>query len=217
VEILSNQTGPALIEGATCLDEGVWKARLSPAEVRLLDPRAVSAGAITVLLLSDEPRFDLEKKQLSFDPSKAKLLNVGTTDTTILVGGLPANTQPNLSKCAVPVALGSGDSRFLSSLPPHLSELGTKLLQSVRSKFSGDLTFYEASGKYVEAPDNFWTIRPQPRDKSFRITVRGRPESFKTPATLELKPDMPGYSSFKVARIGQVEEFLRVLDQIRRK
>lgn len=205
------------IEGATRLDEGVWKARLSPAEVRLLDPRAESAGAITVLLLSDEPGFDIKRKQLSFDPSKAKLLNAGTSDTAILVGGLPTNTQPIRSKGAAPVALGSGDSRFLSSLPSHLNELGTKLLQAARSKYPGDLTFYEASGKYVEAPDNFWTIRPQPRDESFRITVRGRPESFKAPATLELKPDMTGYSSFKVERIGQVEEFLRVLDQIRRK
>jgi hypothetical protein len=205
------------IEGATRLDVGVWKARLSPADLRLLDPRAESNGAITVLLLSDDPRFDVEKKQLSFDPSKVKLLNVGTSDTAILVGGVPTDTTPIRSTGLAPAAIGSGDSRFLNALPSHLNELGTKLLQGVRRKYPGDLTFYETSGKYVEAPDNFWTVRPQPRDESFRITVRGRPESFKVPATLELKPDMTGYTSFKVERIGQIEEFLRVLDQIRRK
>jgi hypothetical protein len=205
------------IEGVTCLDKGVWKARLSPSEVRLLDPRAVSGGDITVLLLSEEPKFDAERHQLAFDPSKVKLLNAGTSYNVIVVGNAANPPPANRTRAATSAQPGSGDAKFLSALPSQLHELGRALLAAVRSKYAGDLAFYEASGKYVEAPDNFWTIRPQPRDESFRITVRGRPESFESALTLQLKPDMTGYSSFKVERIGQVEELIRILAQVRRK
>lgn len=205
------------IEGATRLDDGIWKARLSQSEIRLLDPKAESAGDITVLLLLDEPTFDPERSQLAFDPSKVKLLNAGISDNAILVGNASKVQPANRAKTPTPSQLGSGDAKFLSALPSQLRELGTALLVAVRSKYRGDLVFYEASGKYVEAPDNFWTIRPQPRDESFRVTVRGRPESFESGRTLELKPDMTGYSSFKIERMGQIEELIRVLAQVRRR
>jgi hypothetical protein len=68
------------IEGATQLDDRVWKARLSPAEVRLLGPNAQTAGDTTVLLLAEGMRYDATRGQLAFDPTKAKLLNAGTSD-----------------------------------------------------------------------------------------------------------------------------------------
>jgi hypothetical protein len=205
------------IEDATQLDENVWRAQLSPSELRLLDPRAETSGAITILLLSGEPRFDSEKKSLAFDPSKAKLLNAGTSAKAIVVGGAAANHTVRDEKVSGKSRVGSGDARFLNSLPRPLQDLGAKLLDAVRSKYPGELVFYESSGKYVQAPDNFWTVRPQPRDQSFRITVRGKPESFANTGTLVIKPDMGSYSSFKVDRPTQLQDFIRVLEQVRKK
>ena len=205
------------IEGATLLDHGVWKARLSPSEIRLLEPATKSVGDFTVLLLIDEPRIDPESHLLSFDPSKARVLNAGSSGTAILLGNPAKPLISSSDPTGESGGVGSGDAKFLGALPSQLQELGMSLLAAVRKKYPGDLVFYEASGKYVEAPDNFWTIRPQPRDRSFRITVRGRPESFVNLGTLQIKPDMTGYSSFKIEKSGQIEELLQLFGQIHRK
>ena len=205
------------IHEARQLDEGIWKARLSPSEIRFLDPKAENVGPFSVLLLTEKPAFDRKSHALSFNPSGVKLLNAGTSDIAILIGAAVSAPRAAVSSKAPQTSSGSGDQKFLQSLPPNLNDFGVELLREVRSQFPGDLAFYPASGKYVQAPDNFWTIRPQPRDGSFRITVRGRPESFANARSLELKPDMTGYSSFKVKRPSQIEDLIRVLRQVRRK
>ena len=87
----------------------------------------------------------------------------------------------------------------------------------MRSQFSGELKFFEKSEEFVETPDNFWTVRIRPRDCSFRITVRGKPESFEKPRSVSLKPDMTGYSSFKLSTPGQIDDFIRILAQVPKK
>jgi hypothetical protein len=205
------------IEGATCLDDRVWKARLSPAEVRLLGPNVQIAGDTTVLLLSEDVKFDASRGQLAFDPTKARLLNAGTSDSAILIGSGARTPTAVVPRQATKQELRGGDARFLSSLPSQLQELGESLLSAVRAKYPGELKFYNDSGRYVETPDNFWTIKPQGRDISFRITVRGAPESFSGVRTLAPRPDRTGYSTFKIERAGQVEELIRLLGQVRRK
>ncbi len=205
------------IHDARQIDEGIWKARLSPSEIRFLDPKAENTGPFSVLLLTEKPAFDRESRSLSFNPSGVKLLNAGTSDTAILIGAALSESRAATSPKASQVSAGSGDQKFLQSLPANLKDFGVELLREVRSHFPGDLAFYPASGKYVQTPDNFWTVRPQPRDGSFRITVRGKPDSFATTRSLELKPDMTGYSSFKVERPSQIEDLIRVLKQVRRK
>jgi len=205
------------IHEAHQLDEGVWKARLSPSEIRFLDPKAENAGPFSVLLLTENPAFDRESRSLSFNPAGVKLLNAGTSDTAILIGTALSGSRAAVPSKAPQTSAGSGDAKFLQSIPANLKDFGTELLREVRSQFPGDLAFYPKSGKYVQAPDNFWTIRPQPRDGSFRITVRGKPDSFTTTRSLELKPDMTGYSSFKVKRPSQIEDLIRVLKQVRRR
>lgn len=205
------------IHEARQLDEGVWKARLSPSEIRFLDPKAENSGPFSILLLTESPTFDRENRSLSFNPSGVKLLNAGTSDTAILIGAEVTASRAAIASKAPQASGGSGDQKFLQSLPAHLKGFGTELLREVRAHFPGDLAFYPSSGKYVQAPDNFWTIRPQPRDGSFRITVRGKPEAFTATRTLELKPDMTGYSSFKVERPSQIEDLIRILRQVRRK
>lgn len=205
------------IHEARQLDDGIWKARLSPSEIRFLDPKADNAGPFSILLLTETPAFDRESRSLSFNPAGVKLLNAGTSDTAILIGTVAAASRAPTPSKVPQASTGSGDQRFVNSLPQNLKDFGTELLREVRTHFPGDLAFYPSSGKYVQAPDNFWTVRPQPRDGSFRITVRGKPESFTATRSLELKPDMTGYSSFKVERPSQIEELIRILKQVRRK
>ena len=205
------------IHDARQLDEGIWKARLSPSEIRFLDPKAENAGPFSVLLLTENPAFDREGRSLSFNPSGVKLLNAGTSDTAILICAVTSSSRPTVALMSTPGSTGSGDQKFLQSLPANLKGLGAELLRKVRSLFPGDLAYYPKSGKYVQAPDNFWTIRPQPRDGSFRITVRGRPETFADRCSLDIKPDMGSYSSFKVERPSQIDDLLSVLKQVRRK
>lgn len=206
------------IQDARQLDDGIWKARLSPSEIRFLDPKAENAGPFSILLLTENPAFDPETRSLSFDPSGVKLLNAGTSDTAILIGAAVGSPRQTVGpKATQQVSSGTGDQKFLQSLPPNLRDFGAELLRKVRAVFPGDLAFYPTSGKYVQAPDNFWTIRPQPRDQSFRITVRGRPEVFSNAGSLQIKPDMGSYSSFKVERPSQIEDLIRVLKQVRRK
>ena len=205
------------IEGATQLDDRVWKARLSPAEVRLLGPNAQTAGDATVLLLFEGMRFDATQGRLAFDPTKAKLLNAGTSDNAIFIASAAVAGAPSPSKSVVPTEARGGDARFLASLPSQLQELGQLLLGSVRAKYAGELKYFEDSGRYIETPDNFWTIKPQARDVSFRMTVRGTPGFFTDAASLAPKPDRTGYSTFKVERHGQVEALVKLLGQVRRK
>jgi len=203
------------VDGATALDQGIWRAHFSPAEVRMLGMSASNTGDRTVLLLNGIPKYDESESSLIFDPSKAKLLVSGSSDAAIFIATALGDSIDVSSRQVAGRA--NGDSAFLSSLPKNLSDLGRSLLDLVRSTYSGELKFYEKSGRYVESPDNFWTVKPQPRDVSFRITVRGAPESFKDVDSLDLKPDQSGYSSFKVSTESQFKAFSKLLGQIYRK
>lgn len=207
------------IEGVTLLGERVWRAPISPAEVRLLGLSTPSTSDRTVLLLDGSPRYDAESGRLAFDPSAAKLLSAGTSNVAILVGGTETGPQPiqQPQQRSQPASRPSGDAAFLSALPSNLAELGGALLGAVRDKYAGELRLYPKSGRYVDTPDNFWTIKPQPRDVSFRITVRGSPDSFTGVGALQVGADQTGYSSFKIERVDQVALFKRVIEQVRRR
>lgn len=206
------------IHDVSQLDEGVWKARLTPSDIKYFDTGPVQAGGRTILLLSEAPLFNEKGRSLSFDPATARVLTAGGSGSAIVIAELATRERVRTSNTSSTAPeRGTGDTAFLQSLPADLKELGKELLHEVRKEFSGDLRFFPKSGKFIEKPDNFWTIRPQPRDGSFRITVRGRPESFTKSQSLEVKPDMPGYSSFKISRQGQLVEVMELMRQVRRK
>jgi hypothetical protein len=114
----------------------------------------------------------------------------------------------------------SGDEDFyndLERLPPPLREVGMLLLAGVRQAHpDGRLIYHAGSGRYVEWPDNFWTIKPQPRAESFAITVRGTFDSSRF-TSIQVKPDRGSYSRFVVNKKGQVEEALRIILAARRR
>src|SRR5581483_7333100 len=112
---------------------------------------------------------------------------------------------------------GGGDAEFVAALPSNLSTFGKQLLGAVRATYPGALKYFPKSGKFVETPDNFWTVRIQSRDESFRITLRGRTDEFVSTGSLQLIPDMTGYSSLKLTSPAQISDFMKVLQQVPRK
>ena len=103
------------------------------------------------------------------------------------------------------------------SVDPELRRIGSQLLARVRAKRPGGLRHYPESGRYVETPDNYWTVKIQPRDRSLMITVRGRPELFSTIDGIDVKPDRGSYSRFKVSSAAQVDAAAAVILRARRR
>jgi len=200
------------------LDVTVWKAQLSPQEIRFLGTKPFNYGNVSILLLAESPSFDKEKSILYFSPTNVHVLNLGSSPETIIVEANPTETICPENEFKAPTgSLNKGDAHFMKELPTSLKQLGSAILHAVRADFPGELKLFPKSGKYVETPDNFWTIRPQGRDQSFRITVRGGPGNFDSPKSLVLRPDMTGYSSFKVSNSSQIGELVSILHQVRRK
>jgi hypothetical protein len=206
------------IPNVSALDPGVWKAKLPPDDLVFLGGNATRLGPVSVLLLLDSASFDHASSTLSFRPTNARLLNLGSTDSAVILESrTAAEANPNTTTVTPTEHIVGGDADYLAALPSTLREFGTQLLTAVRSSFPGSLRFFSKSGKYVETPDNFWTIRIQGRDKSFRITVRGRPDDFLPSGTISLNPDMTGYSSLKLSTPGQLNDFIRILQQVPKK
>ncbi len=204
------------IPNVSSLDPGVWKAKLPPDDLRFLGGSATRLGPVSVLLLLDAPSFDRTTSTLSFSPANARVLNLGSTNSAIILESrpLPEGTQQTAAVAHQLERAGGGDADFLSALPSSLRAFGTQLLTTVRASYPGALKFYPKSEKYVETPDNFWVIRIQARDESFRITVRGRPDDFLSSGSIEPKPDMTGYSAFKLSSPNQIGDFMKILEQI---
>lgn len=201
---------------AVKIDDGVWKVKLNPSEASVFGKPVQHNSAVSVLLLSESPIDDESSGSLSFKLNTAKLLSSGNTLTTLVIDGASKDQKGAGSGTEVPI---SGDEHFISSLPPKLKELGLNLLTEIRNDNpNGQLVFHPNSGKYVESPDNYWTVRIQPRDESLRVTVYGLPHSFDADGgIIVLKKDMSSYSAFKVSVKQQLPEALSIIRQARKK
>jgi len=113
-----------------------------------------------------------------------------------------------------------GDHWFLQrieGLQAQLREIGVLIYTGVRAvNPRGKLKCFTKSKRFVESPDNFWTICFQPRRSDFVITVRGKPEEFKTESVV-VKPDRGTHSRFKVTKLEEVDEAVRLILSARRK
>jgi hypothetical protein len=192
---------------AQAIASDVWEAHLSPGEIRTLGGSPNHFGATTVVLLGNAPQFS--NSQLSFNPVSANVVNIGSSPRTLFVGS-PSQAS------ASPTGRGAatGDADFLAQLPPSLKELGDVLLASIRRHWMGDLRA-SPSGRFVETPDNFWTVKIQPRDGSLRLTVRGEPERLAAAPQLGVQQDRRGYSTFKISRVDQIPLVVDVLGRAR--
>ncbi|RWG58666.1 MAG: hypothetical protein EOQ64_07285 [Mesorhizobium sp.] len=205
-----------LIENAEPLADGIWSGSTPPHTLQMLGEPKTSKGTISVLGV-EEPVFDANAKNVRFDAARTTVLNLGTSDRLLIVaqnstGSADAAQQDNIS-------FGPGDREFLRVARAELTGEAIKtaelLLRGVRAGSSGDLK----RGKrlnFSNVPDNFWYVIVQPRVQGLSITVRGMPERFGG-SKLELKIDRPGYTRFKVAKPGDVQEALRIIGLSKRR
>ena len=198
------------------IDDGVWKVQLNPAEASVFGKPDYRNGAVSILVLSESPIYEKSSGTLSFKLNTTKFLYSGNSLSALVIYGASKDQKGVSSGYEEP---SSGDDHFISSLPPKLKELGLSLLTEIRNENpNGQLVFHPNSGKYVESPNNYWTVRIQPRDESLRVTVYGLPHSFDTDSSvILLKKDMSSYSAFKVSVKQQLQEALSVIRQARMK
>jgi hypothetical protein len=231
------------IDGATRIENGVWKARIQPEEVITLGQCDSRSGPFSVVLLESNVAYNPTARTLTFDPDNVRLLNVGSTEQIFLFSNnaeapveqapvMPAD-KPKIEAQPEPVlrkkptfekapeyelsqALATGDKLFLSELPVEMRELGESLLSEVRRHFAGELAYEPRSAKFDETPEIFWTVKIHPQDGSLRLTVRGTPDMFEPIAGIDLKLDKFGYSAFAINRIGQLSGAINLIMQAHR-
>jgi len=201
------------ISNAESVSSDIFRAKLNPSQVRFLGETSNSIGETSIIYLGDKSfDYDSRTKMISFDPQIVNLLNIGNTEDVLILIKPEKKLNSNIT-LPTPELNKPGDNKFLYSLPRDIKELGIHLLSEVRKHFNGDLKYYPKSGKFVESPNNFWTVRIQNRDKSLRITVRGIPSYFNGIQKLILKDDMAGYSSFKINSDLQIDEAIKIIFQ----
>ena len=72
------------IDGATRIENGVWKARIQPEEVITLGQCDSRSGPFSVVLLESNVAYNPPARTLTFDPDNVRLLNVGSTEQIFL-------------------------------------------------------------------------------------------------------------------------------------
>lgn len=206
------------VSPATKVAENVWQADLEPHVVRSMGAVRSDEGALSVVAVLERVRC-VESNGIQFNPGAVRVLAVGSTPTTLFIQSVAESSSEaerldTRGSATGESQHGRGDEadflRALRDAPQSVGDLGQVFIAEVRRHFQGRLERSE-SGRFIETPDNFWTVKIQPRDRSLAITVRGRPGQLPSPSGLELKPDRPTYSRFKIEREDQIPAAIEVL------
>jgi hypothetical protein len=194
---------------------GVWLTSVPPHELNMLGAPTVSRGNTSVLLVKG-PSFDEEKEQLTVLAEGLTLLNLGTTNRTLVVDAELQDLASALE--ASGRTQGPGDREYRSLVDVHLKgearEVAHELLTKIRETRPGDLKRGERNN-FSNTPDNFWYVIVQPRTQCLSITVRGEPDRF-GPSSLQLVTDRPGYTRFQLRSSSDLEEALRIIHGAKR-
>lgn len=205
-----------VIDGGSRVGDFSWMGRVSPAALRMLGVPESSKGDLSVVLLPGSVP-EANSTRLEFEPASAKVLNLGRTDLVVFVFGGHAESASDHGEVDLHrhgPRVQNDDDAFqaeLVTLPEELQQVGQDFLKAVRHP--DDYFQRTSAGRFVNRPNNYWTVKVQPRDQSLRITVRGRPEDFRPVPDIELKPDQNGYSAFKLERPQQARSAIALLRQ----
>ena len=89
------------VEGAQQVERGIWRAEISPADVRILrewsgetESNLPLEGGERSLVLVQDPAFRGAEQRLDFDPHLARTLILGTTQETLIIDTLVQGTSP---------------------------------------------------------------------------------------------------------------------------
>ena len=203
-------------------DQPIVRTEISPADVLRFRQDSPSIGMTSIIHCGPTLPKECENgTPFTLAPNQLAVLNVGSTPKTYLMFDHVSGDQidhpacerdpNNLLRTHHSSGIIRGDEHFRKSLPSHLKALGLKFLEMIRERFVGELIFHPKSRRFVESPNNFWAVVIQPRDKSLRVTVKGRPNAFVIPSDLELKRDQSSYSAFKVKEDSQLASAVQII------
>jgi hypothetical protein len=192
----------------------VWDTQVDPDELSVFGRPLGESGLTSVIQVIGGVTPIESDAALRFDHRHAHVLNRGTSGRAIVIVNTPDRSQESSMNTS-----NMGDQRLLAavSTDPHLYGMVGELMTKVRAGRPGNLRYYEKTGKYIETPDNYWGIRPQRTNGSLRIFVRGNPEHFGPIGGLEIKPDMNGYSAFKISSAAQIDDAITAIMRARRR
>lgn len=204
-----------ILDDAERLSPWVWSATLPPEDAEVLGSAATRAGVITIVLLPHLAPPSEDIAELSFEPSHAKVLNAGSSARAVFVFGRESDTrdEEEIEPHTYGPRVQHDDGQFLvdlHNLPNELAEVGRQILAGMRSS-SGGYFQRTRSGRFVNRPNNFWTVKIQPRNRSLRFTVRGDSKRFSHIRGVTVREDRNGYSSFKLSTADQLDAVLQVL------
>jgi hypothetical protein len=186
----------------------VWKATLSPEQVRQLSTPLGSFGGASVILI-DDPQYQSARHQLAFPFGSARVLNLGASADSLIVGVAAKAASPEPAPPGLGLSLG--DKSFLHALrssrvPEDLKEAGEKLILFARELDpAGDLQ--HKGQRHVSFPDNWVTFQIQPQVREILVTYKGNVPNRLKPTSSARRP----YSGFKLRGSQDVEEAKRVL------
>ncbi len=208
------------LEGAIRISESVWQVEVEPERLAILGRPAVTGPGPSVVFLEDGVTQTAEGV-LEFRLDGANLLNLGTMREAIIVdvnaperaGSSPGDATPEASFQYLPAG---GDKDFLESLPRTMLDLGEQFLRAMRSEFPGRLEHREVSGRWIEIPDAWWTIKPQPYKQNFYISVRRPPEDYDVPSSIVMKRERASWSRLYLGSIEQLDDVMMVMRQAAR-
>ena len=209
-----------LLDEAKQINDGVWITTAPPRQLGMFGPPKTTRGRRSVLLAST-PTFDPSRGQLLLDADEVSVLNVGTTASVVVIdtGASSDAPQTEVREGQPAHQHGPGDREFLSIIERELHGdalvAAKDLFLLVRQLYPGDLKRGKLMN-FSNTPDNFWYVIVQPQVQALSITVRGNPERFQ-PSTLQLKPDRPGYTRFKLQASKDTPEVLRIIGKSKRK
>jgi hypothetical protein len=204
-----------VIPKATYVSEGVWQAHIAHDDLKALGEAFKIHGRVCVLSVR-EPKFSSAIEELEFERATTSVLNLGSTDICYLIDVFGPGGQVAASGNSTEPELTPGDQVFLREVDascPELTYLTKGLLAAVRAASGGELRKSATKTRYVNHPDNFWTIQLQPRKRNLRITIRGNPYEYRATGHIVLRRDMAGYSFFTLSRPEELDDAIDVLLQ----
>jgi hypothetical protein len=199
------------IANVSKIAEGAWESELSPDEVEALG-RSFAQEPGPSVLLADEVE-ESDKNTILFPPNAVRVLNRGTAKRAFVLARPNSDASLSLPRgCA-------GDDAFLKEAAQagrEVEEFARRMLREVRRLDpTGELVSFPGR-RFINKPDNFVVLVPQPRIQELKIVVRGGPREFRD-APDDLKSDQNGYSTFKIRNATDLARGISLLKQVRRK
>ncbi len=201
---------------------GVWEVDIRSEDLSALGTPLFTGGPRSILFFTRAPT-SIEANEIRVNPIGILVAAASAQETLPALAidlscaeeqesQAPMADRPHGSPLVSPV---NRDAEFFSSLgdqPEDLGLLARSVVQFARALApTGYLELAGSSGRWVERPNNFWSIKVQPRARSISVTVAGSVADHTQFPDIVLKQDRGSYSRFTMASQGQLSSACRLI------